>query len=234
MVASKASVATLDFTNTKDGVDFNKKRVPAGDYLAKVTKVVDSPTKDTKEPQWLFTIALVDKFTDRRFPYYCKLAENQLWKIRNLFIAAGITIPKKKLKLDPNRVVGKMIGVTLEDDEYDGKLQSNIVATLSPSEIDGSDADEPDEDEEEELEDGEEEEVEDSDEEDEADDEEETDDEEEEEPEPVRPAKKAAAKIPAQRRSSPTPARKAATSARRKPAPVEEDEELEELDIEEL
>lgn len=227
MAAAKANATILDFSNTKDGVDFNKKRVPAGDYLAKVTRVVDSPTKEGKEPQWLYTFQLTEKFTDRKFPYYCKLVENQLWKVRNLFIAAGIAIPKKRVKLDPNRVVGKLVGLTLEDEEYEGKLQSTIAAIISASELEDTTSDEdeePEEDEEgtDEVEDEEEEA------------EGETDDEEEEEEEEEEPApapKKAAARIPAQRKSSPAPAKKAA--ARRKPAPVE-DEELEELDLEGL
>lgn len=227
MVAKAASAQVLDFTNTKDGVDFNKKRVPAGDYLARVTKVVDAPTKDSKEPQWCFTIVLVEKFTDRKFPYYCKLVENQLWKVRNLFIGAGLAIPKKKVKLDPNRVVGKQIGVTMEDDEYDGKMQSNIAAIFSASDLEAGDEPEDDEDE------GTEDEAEDSEEEPEADDEETEDeedeeDEEEEEEEPA-PKKKAAAKIPAQRKASPA----AKKAARRKPAPVDDDE-LEELDLDSI
>src|SRR5690606_37303696 len=69
------------------------------------------------------------------YPYYCKLQENQLWKLRNLLIAAGLSVPKKKLKLDPNRVVGKTIGVTMEDDEYDGKLKSVIAAVFPAAEL---------------------------------------------------------------------------------------------------
>lgn len=229
MAVAKASTAILDFSNTKDGVDFNKKRVPAGDYLAKVTRVVDSPTKESKEPQWLFTFQLVDRYTDRKFPYYCKLVENQLWKVRNLFIAAGLAIPKKRVKLDPNRVVGKLVGLTLEDEEYENKLQSQIAAIISASELEDSDSS-AEGDEEDELEEGTE--TEDEEESEDEEPEEETDDEEEDEEEEPAPApKKAAARIPAQRKSSPAPAKKVA--ARRKPAPVE-DEELEELDLEDL
>lgn len=235
MAAAKASAHVLDFTNTKDGgASFNKKRVPMGDYLAKVTKVEDSPTKENKEPQWLYSIELVDKYTDRCFPYYCKLVENQLWKVRNLFIAAGLAIPKKKVKLDPNRVVGKMIAVTLEDDEYDGKLQSTIVQVFPANELDGDDvdADEDDVDEEEEEDEDLPETADDEDDEEEDEEEADEEDEEEEEPEPAPARKRAAAKIPAQRKSS--PATKAAAPARRAKAKPVEDDELEELDLEEI
>jgi hypothetical protein len=228
-MADRAGAAVLDFTNTREGgATFNKKRVPSGDYLAKVTAVKDSPTKDTKEAQWLFTIELVGKFTDRKFPYYCKLVENQLWKVRNLCLAVGLAVPKKKVKLDPNRLVGKTIGVTLDDDEYEGKLQSVVTQTFPASELDGDNG-EPEDDEEEETEDDEEEAEEEA-----AEPEEDEEDEEDEEEEPAPPVKRRtkaapAASIPGQRKASPT--------TKRKPAPAADevdDDELEELDLEDI
>lgn len=129
----------MDFTNVKDGGNFNKKRQPAGDYRAKIIKVEDTTKKDDeKVKMWLFHITV----KSGTYPYYCTYtAENQLWKIRNLFIAAGINVPKKKMAIDPNKVVGREIGVTLEDDEYDGKAQSSIASTFPTSELE---ADAPD------------------------------------------------------------------------------------------
>jgi hypothetical protein len=154
-----ATAKVIDLTNVKDGGNFNKKRMPEGDYPARVTKVEDQKSSADEGFMWLFTIQ-VDK--GGTYPYYCKLVENQLWKVRNLCIAAGINVPKKKLKLDPERLVGKRIAVTLEDDEYEGKKQSNIAATFPLSELDdfagdddedavGDDADDEDEDYEEEA-----------------------------------------------------------------------------------
>lgn len=233
-MADRAGAAVLDFTNTKEGgAAFNKKRVAAGDYLARVTAVRDAPTKDTKEAQWLFTIELLEKHTDRKFPYYCKLVENQLWKVRNLCLASGIAVPKKKVKLDPNRLVGKTIGVTLDDDEYEGKLQSVVTQTFPAAELDG-DSSEPEDDEDEEgTEEDEEEEDAPEAAEDEAEEDEEDEEEEEPEPAPVKRRAKAAApaaSIPGQRKASPT-------ATKRRAAPkVEEvdDEELEELDLEDI
>lgn len=136
MADKKSSSVALDFTNVKEGGgNFNKKRQPEGDYKAKILKVQDSPAKGDGIMQWLFTLEVGTGV----YPYYCKHQENQLWKIRNLFTAAGISIPKKRVNVDPNKVVGKVIGVTLEDDEYEGKLQSNIAATFPASELEGDD-----------------------------------------------------------------------------------------------
>ena len=131
MVTSK----TVDFTSVKDGGGaFNKHRVPEGDYLATITKVEDAPAKSDDVFQYLFTIKL-KKFGSYAYPYYCKLQENQLWKLRNLAIAAGLNVPKKRIKFDPTKVLNKVIGVTMEDDEYEGKLQSNIAALFPAAEL---------------------------------------------------------------------------------------------------
>jgi ribosomal protein L12E/L44/L45/RPP1/RPP2 len=217
-MADSVSSKVVDFTNVKEGGTFNKKRVPAGDYLAKVTKVQDAEAKSDKTFQWLFTISLEN--AAGVYPYYCKLQENQLWKLRNLFVAAGITVPKKKMKVDPSKVVGKFIGVTMEDDEYEGKAQSNIASVFPASELAEGDADD-DEDEEDEEGEEEAEDEEADDEDDSADDEED----EEEEPEPPAPKKRAA---------KAAPARRTKVAAKKKAKPAEEDDELEELDLEGL
>ena len=134
----------VDFSNVKDGGgNFNKRRVRSGDYLAKVTKVQDAESSKDGAFQYLFTIQLV-KHSQNKYPFYCKLQENQLWKLRNLLIAAGQNVPKKRIKLDPSKVVGKMIGVTMDDTEYEGKPQSEVVAVFPASELADSDGAEDD------------------------------------------------------------------------------------------
>ena len=148
---TRAQARAVDFTNTKDGGGmFNRRRQPAGDYRGKVTKVVDAPSKKDGADQYCFTIQV----GTGTYPYYCKLVENQLWKLRNLLMAAGLNVPKKRVKVDPNKIVGREIGVTLDDDDYEndetGKVtkQSQITAVMPASELDPSSvADDEDEDE---------------------------------------------------------------------------------------
>lgn len=198
---------TLDFTNVKEGGgQFNKKRQPAGDYRGKVTKVVDAPTKDGKE-QWTYTIVV----GSGTYPYRCQFEANVLWKLRNLMVAAGINVPKKRVKVKAELPVGKFVGVTLEDDEYDGKAQSDIAAVFPTSELSDEATADPDDD------------VEEDDEEEEdiaptTSDDDDDDEEEEEEPTPP-PAKK--------KKKKPTPPPAAADDD-------DDEDELEELDIEDM
>jgi hypothetical protein len=128
-----AQAKNVDFSNVKDGGQFNRARIPAGDYLATVTKVDDAEAKDGVF-QYLISIK-INKLPRSVFPYYCKLQENQLWKLRNLLIAGGLAVPKKRVKVDPNRLVNKLIGVTIEDDEYNGQEQSTIAGVFPAAEL---------------------------------------------------------------------------------------------------
>lgn len=128
-----ASKKKLDFTDVKDASPFHPKRMPEGDYLAVIQDVEDAKSKQDND-MWVFTIKLVE-YPRAVYPYYCTLDTKALFKIRHLFTAAGITIPRKMNLIDPNKVIGKQIGVALEDDEYDGNLKSTIVAVMVPDEM---------------------------------------------------------------------------------------------------
>lgn len=210
-------------TNVKEQGNFNPRHKAEGDYRAKIVKVDDHMSK-AKNEQWVFTIQLTE---DQRATYghYCGFDEKNAWKVRNLLIACGKKVPKKRVNVDPNSLVGKEIGVTLIDDEYEGKMKSTIDAVFPAADLheDDDDEDTPEvDDDEEETEDDTEDSDDDADE-----DEDDADEEPEPEPEPVK--KKAKKKAAA-------PAKKAATKKAKKKAPVEDDEDddVDELDLEDL
>src|SRR5688572_11627977 len=120
----------IDFSKVPDGGGrFNKKRQPEGDYRGIITKVEDAASKKDGGAQWLFTI----KVGSGTYPYYCKLNAESYWKVRNLLHAAGIKVPDKRASVNPDKLVGKNIGVTLQDDEYEGRKQSNVDSVMPVS-----------------------------------------------------------------------------------------------------
>lgn len=133
-----AKKMTIDFSSVKDVTGINPKHVEEGDYAARITGVIDKPAKDDT-PMWCFIIT-PDDFKSASYPYYCKLQENQLWKLRNLILATGMAAPKKKMQVDPDRLVGKAVAITLSDDEYEGKMKSVIDAVFPVTELDGTGA----------------------------------------------------------------------------------------------
>jgi hypothetical protein len=139
----------VDFSNVKQG-NFNPAQVPEGDYVAKITKAEIGQSKAGNQ-QIVFTLQLEGK--RGTYPYYCGLVENQLWKLRNILVAAGITVPKKKLNIDPDKVLGRSVGVEMTDDEYEGRIKSIIASVFAASEVTGAVVDEdaePEDDEDEE------------------------------------------------------------------------------------
>lgn len=152
MASKKVAARTLDLTNVKDASGINPKHKESGEYLGKIVEVRDDPAKDG-EAMWTWIVKTTDDST-ATYPYYVKLIDSQLWKLRNLFIAAGIPLPKRAQKIDPNKVVGKEIGMYLDDDEYEGKMKSVISSVMPKDELadyaDGADEVEDDDDEDEE------------------------------------------------------------------------------------
>lgn len=122
----------VDFSKVTESSGINPKHVEEGDYLAKIIKVVETMKDDV--PMWNFHFQL-DDMKSAVYPYYCKLQENQLWKLRNLLVAAGKQVPKKAVNVDAESIVGKMVGITLEGDEYEGKMKSVISAVFPASEL---------------------------------------------------------------------------------------------------
>ena len=233
----------IDFTKTEDSSSWNTKQIPEGLHAAKVASVQETEAKDGTD-MLLFGFKLKEpKYKTRNFPFYCKLQQNQLWKLRDLLVAAGETVPKRALNIDPNKIVGRDIVIEVEDDTYNGNVRSTVVGTYASSILedeapaDGEDEDEDflddgaedtydieeedlNEGEEEDwLEDDEDEELEDEEDED-LEDDEELDDEdwedEEEEPEPEpEPVKKPARRAPAKKAPAKAPAKRPA--ARKRP-----------------
>jgi hypothetical protein len=146
----KATKKKVDFTDAGDRGPFNPIHQEEGDYLLKIVAVLDSPTKETKKDQWL--IALQDVDNPRAiYRYNCLLEKSQAWKLRNIFVAAGKNVPQKMMNVDPQVLIGKVIGASLIDDEYNGKLRSSVDQVFPASELgkadDDDDADDVEDDE---------------------------------------------------------------------------------------
>lgn len=145
----------VDFSNVKEQGNFNPTQVPEGDYVAKITKT-EVGTSKAGNQQIIFTLQIEGQ--RGTYPFYCGLVENQLWKLRNILVAAGVTVPKKKLNIDPDKVVGRSVGVEMTDDEYEGRMKSVIASVFPASEVSGTASDDAEPDVEDDVEDDEDEE----------------------------------------------------------------------------
>lgn len=129
-----ATAHILDFSNVRDQGSFRPKHMPEGDYRMKIESVLDDKSKEGNA-MWVYTISLVSN-PRATYGYYCLLGnEKQLWKIRNLFVAAGLAVPKKRVKVNPDKLIGMEIGASLVDDEYEGKMKSVIDGVFPVTEL---------------------------------------------------------------------------------------------------
>jgi hypothetical protein len=134
------------------------KHIPEGDYLAKIVDVESrkSEKSGSRYLNWKFQIT---EGPHKGTILYgmTSLKENALWNLRNLINAAtGKNVAGRAVNFDPNNVIGKVVGVAVEDNEYgegEKKKLSSRVNTAFPKSEYEADEDEEDEDEEEEDED---------------------------------------------------------------------------------
>jgi hypothetical protein len=141
MTATKRKV---DFSNVKEeGANFRPRHKPEGDYTATIVNV-DDHTSNNGGEMWLFTVK-VDGDERSSYPVYAGQDEKNAWKIRKMFIAAGIPVPKKLVMVDPNKLVGKTVGVFLEDDEYEGRMRSKVQDFMPVDDVQGGDEDDEEE-----------------------------------------------------------------------------------------
>lgn len=138
--------------------------VPEGDYLAKPVnaELRKSEKSGSKYISWRFQVVEPKKLKGKTLYDRTSLKPDALWNLRNLIHAAlGKNIAGKVVNFDPEQIYGKVMMITVEDDEYEGKIRSQIVDYQPKDKYEEGDDDEDeegeDDDEEEEEEEDEEE-----------------------------------------------------------------------------
>ena len=129
----------LDFSKVEERSGFNTKHIAEGLHKMKVESVQETEAQDGTDMLVYALVPADARYKTRRFPYYCKLQQNQLWKLRDLIIATGGTVPKKAAMIDPNGPVGKFLAAEVEDDTYQGNVRSQVQGTYGLDILDDED-----------------------------------------------------------------------------------------------
>lgn len=141
-----ATKRAMDFTNVKDSGRFAPRHRPAGDYLMKII-AVDDHTSGKGNEGWVFTCVVAKEARNARpatYPIYCNAEEDQAWKVRKLFVACGKPVPKKRVMVDPNKLLNQEFGAALDDDEYEGRMKSTIVDMFPAEDMEENASDDDD------------------------------------------------------------------------------------------
>lgn len=161
--AKSGDAVVVDFSDTESRGGKKGGRsahLPEGDYTAKVKSAEfgHSSEKETPGIMMVWAITGPNSAKGKTIRDSLWLTDKSLWRVRQTLEALGLQVPSKKVKVNPKSMVGKEAAITLEDEEYEGKVRSRVVDCFSLSEyeeLDTSADEDLDEDEDEEDEDAE-------------------------------------------------------------------------------
>lgn len=145
--AANPLTAKIDFSKVEDSSGIRPRHLPSGEYIATIKNVEANKSK-AGNPQWVFHIS-PEEHPGAVYPYYCTLSIEQAWKIKQILAGVGVSVPKSVKQINASKLIGKQLGIVLEDDEYNGKMKSVIDTIIPVSEVVENDtpaADDDDED----------------------------------------------------------------------------------------
>lgn len=107
------------------GVEVQKK-VPEGEYVAKVKSVKEEEGNAAPYLAWSFTIDGGD-YEGATLYYNTSLAEQSLWNLRGLLEALDLDIPDSAFDLDTEDLVDRRVNLVVEIENYEGKRRPRVV-----------------------------------------------------------------------------------------------------------
>jgi hypothetical protein len=149
--ARKSKPYVVDFS--KDTSEDGRRRFPEGDYKVKVVSHKTGESKEKGTPFVQVNLEITegkykgDKVSDRLY-----MTDGSLWRVRSFLEAMGVSVPRKKMSVVWSKYYGNELGITLSDDEYEGRVRSRIsdfIDTDTLAEPDDEDEDELEEEEDE-------------------------------------------------------------------------------------
>lgn len=131
-----------EFTGNEDEVaGFSP--IDSGRYRATVFEISREVGKNSGKPylKWCFQICEGEPFAGRRLWDNTSLSDNAKWRLVQVLKACGIDVPKGRLQLNPNDLMGKelILTVGVELDEYandrDGTADQmrNVIKGFAPT-----------------------------------------------------------------------------------------------------
>lgn len=133
------AVLSIDFTGVEVGA--RSVHVPEGDYLLQVTGCELRSKQDNESRKYLsWSAKVVEPKAHAGKPLYYRtsLVPEALWNLRGFLIAllGADKVPQRAVDIPIAKIVAAkpLFGATVQDDEYNGKLRSEIAAVYSKAE----------------------------------------------------------------------------------------------------
>jgi len=153
-----ARILKVDFTGVESGG--GRPHIPEGDYGVEITKILAKKGEDSGKPYLEFKLKVIKgpkRGIGKVLTDTASMQKQSLWHLRQILESCGLSVPSKAVKIDIDKLIGKKMGITATDDEYEGKKKSIVGAVfpfkdLGKTSDDGDDLEEATETEEEEEE----------------------------------------------------------------------------------
>ena len=121
----------VDFTGVEDK-DFPE--IAPGKYLAKVEEISKEEGSEYPYLKWKLSI-VSGGAKGLHINHITSLKPSALFNLRNTLIALGLNVPKSAVNIDPDKLVGKTMGIEVIMRPYEGKEYPNVKKTFPASEF---------------------------------------------------------------------------------------------------
>jgi len=131
-----ASGANDSFEVDLSGVEDQSYAIPNGTYKAKCIDVQQDVSK-SGNPMFVWEFELVEgQYAGRTFRSWTAITPAAMWKVAETVIALGVGQQGQVVKFKRGDVIGKLCGLILEQDDYNGKTTSKVTKVIPVDEID--------------------------------------------------------------------------------------------------
>ncbi len=144
-VRNRPASISADFTGVEERRG-QRVHVPPGDYIVEVKDYEVKHKKDDETRlyiSWRLYIISPEANKGKGPIYYnTSLVPESLWNLRNFLEDMGVKVPKSKVDVPLAKIIGKTLGVTLEDEEYNNVTRSQVASTFNKNDLGATEADE--------------------------------------------------------------------------------------------
>lgn len=118
----------VDFTGVESG---GRPRYPEGDYIATIKSIVPGTKGDEDKPILKVTFEISEgKFEGQTVREDYFITPKALFRLKGLLEAINVKVPSKVVNLPLKKMIGKEVGITLTDDEYNNRKYSEVSDTV--------------------------------------------------------------------------------------------------------
>jgi len=116
----------VDFSELEEG----KAEIQPGKYKARIEEITKEDGAKAPYLKWKLKI-MNGSAKGLHINHITSLAPNALFNLRDTLVALGISVPKAAVAIDPDKFIGKMLGIEVAMRPYDGKEYPNVKKVYS-------------------------------------------------------------------------------------------------------